>query len=163
MPMSSARLDTASTLPVAVPQPKRRADGAGVETVMLLARVLLGLIFVMSGYGKLMNLGGFTANLTHQGVPFPEVLAVVGAAVEFGGGALIVLGFKARLAALMLVVFVAMATLIAHRFWELDGAARTAQNTQFMKNVAIEGGLMMVVAVGAGCFSLDGLLRRRIG
>jgi putative oxidoreductase len=120
-------------------------------------------MFVMSGYGKLTGLDGFTAMLSSQGVPLAPVMAVLGAAVEFSGGLFIVLGFQARLGAIVLVAFTVAATLIAHRFWEFDGAAYKGQQIQFSKNLSIIGGLLLLVAAGSGRFGLDGLRQRRIG
>jgi putative oxidoreductase len=161
--MTGHRAETVGSLPLAVPHADRRADSPGVDAALLLGRILLGAIFVMSGYGKLTGLEGFTASLQSQGVPFAPVMAVLAGAIEFTGGLLVVLGFQARLGALCLVVFTIAATLIAHRFWEFDGAAYRGQQIQFSKNLSIIGGLLFVAAVGAGRFGLDGLRHRRIG
>jgi putative oxidoreductase len=133
------------------------------EFLLLVGRILLGAIFVLSGWGKLMGLSAFAASLEKNGVPAPQVLAVVGAVVEFGGGLAIVLGLWTQLAALLMVAFVVVATLIAHRFWAFEGAARTMQQTNFLKNAAIIGGFLVVAAAGGGRISLDGLMRGRLG
>jgi putative oxidoreductase len=128
------------------------AEGAA----LLLGRLLLAAIFLWSGFGKLTNLGGFVQSLAHQGVPAPEVLGVVGACVEFFGGLAVAVGFRARWAALLMVAFTIAATLIAHRFWEVqDAAARAGQQVNFMKNVAIVGGFLLLSARGAGPISVD--------
>ena len=134
-----------------------RAAAPPTEGVaLLLGRVLLAAIFLVSGFGKLTNLGGFADSLAHQGVPAPWVLAVVGACVEFFGGVAVAVGFRARWAALLMVAFTIVATLIAHRFWEVqDAAARMGQQIQFMKNVAIVGGFLLLHARGAGPLSAD--------
>src|SRR5262245_37716865 len=89
------------------------------DHLLLIARVALGLIFVISGYGKLMGLAAFSASLTARGVPLAaEFWGPVGAAVEFVGGILIVLGLGTRYAALLMILFVIVATGISHRFWE---------------------------------------------
>jgi putative oxidoreductase len=161
--MTAHRADTVGSMPVPVPQVERRADAAGIDALLLVGRIALGAIFVMSGYGKLAGLDGFTAVLANQGVPLAPIMAVLAAAAEFSGGLFIVLGFQARLGALVLVAFTVAATLIAHRFWELDGAAYKAQQIQFSKNLSIIGGLLLLVAAGSGRFGLDGLRHRRIG
>jgi putative oxidoreductase len=161
--MSADRVETVGSLPIPVAQPGRGVDSPAVDTLLLLGRILLGAIFVMSGYGKLTGLEGFAASLASQGVPLAPVMAVLAGAVEFSGGLLVVLGFQARLGALGLVVFTIAATMIAHRFWELDGAAYRGQQIQFSKNLSIIGGLLYVAALGAGRFGLDGLRHRRIG
>jgi len=130
-------------------------------SVLLLGRILLGSIFVLSGWGKLMGLAAFTASLARSGVPAPQALAVVGACVEFFGGLAVVLGLWAHLAALLMVAFVVVATLISHRFWEFEGAQRAMQQTNFMKNVAIIGGLLVLSLAGGGRLALDAALTRR--
>ena len=123
---------------------------------LLLGRLALAAIFLWSGFGKLTNLGGFEDSLAHQGVPAPAVLGVVGACVEFFGGLAVAVGFRARWAALLMAAFTVVATLIAHRFWEVqDAAARTGQAINFMKNVAIVGGFLLLHARGAGPLSVD--------
>jgi putative oxidoreductase len=126
----------------------------------LVGRILLGGIFVVSGYGKLMGLTAFAASLENNGVPFASALAPVGASVEFFGGLAIVLGVEVRSAALLMIAFVIVATLISHRFWELQDAARRAQLTQFSKNMAIIGGFALLHAAGGGRFAVERLWRR---
>src|SRR5262249_24085557 len=75
------------------------AAGSAGDVVLLLARCFVGGIFVYSGFGKLTGLEGFAASLAKNGVPMPEIMAVIGAAVEFFGGLAIVLGIKSRYAA----------------------------------------------------------------
>jgi putative oxidoreductase len=140
---------------------------AGAETAVdrgdpwrLIGRILLGGIFVVSGYGKLMGLAAFAASLEKNGVPYASALAPVGASVEFFGGLAIVLGVEVRSAALLMIAFVIVATLISHRFWELQDAARRAQVTQFSKNMAIIGGFALLHAAGGGRFAVERLWRR---
>jgi putative oxidoreductase len=128
---------------------------------LLVGRILLGGIFVVSGYGKVMGLAAFAASLEQKGVPFASAVAPVGACVEFFGGLAIVLGLEVRSAALLMVAFVIVATLISHRFWEVQDAARRAQVTQFSKNVAIIGGFMLLHGAGGGRFAVERLWRRR--
>jgi len=130
------------------------------DPMMLLGRILLGGIFVISGYAKLMGLAAFAASLEKNGVPFASVLAPLGAAVEFFGGVAIVLGIEVRYAALLMIAFVIVATLISHRFWEFEGAARRAQEINFSKNVAIIGGFALLNAAGGGRYAFERLWRR---
>ena len=130
------------------------------DSWMLLGRILLGGIFVVSGYGKLMGVAAFAASLEKNGVPFASTLAPIGAGVEFFGGLAIVIGLEVRYAALLMIAFVIVATLISHRFWEAEGAARRAQTTNFSKNVAIIGGFVLLHAAGGGRFAIERLWRR---
>jgi putative oxidoreductase len=137
------------------------ATGAAGDVIWLVARCLIGGIFVYSGFGKLTGLEGFAASLAKNGVPVPEIMAVIGAAVEFFGGLAIVLGIKSRYAALLMALFTINATLISHRFWELpDPAMFKMQSVHFMKNVAILGAFLLLFVQGGGRLSIDGLWRR---
>ena len=130
------------------------------DLALLLARITLAALFIPGGLRKLMDLGAFTASLQKQGVPFADVLAPIGAGVEFLGGIAVLIGFQTGLAALLLIVFTIIATLIAHRFWEFQGAARQMQQTQFFKNLAIIGGFLALSVSGAGRYALDRLWQR---
>jgi putative oxidoreductase len=129
------------------------------DALLLLGRVALGAIFVTSGLHKLIDLNGFIANLAGKGVPYAAVFAPLGAVVEFFGGLAIVLGLAFRASALLMLVFVVVATAISHRYWEFEGALRVPQQVNFEKNLCIGGGFIVLFAAGAGRLSLDGLLR----
>jgi len=131
------------------------------DQLLLVARVALGLIFVLSGYAKLMGLAAFSASLVARGVPAPELFGPLGAAVEFFGGLLIVFGLWTRYAALLMILFVIVATGISHRFWEFaDPREFRTQQSQFMKNLSIIGGFVFLLATGGGRFAVDTLMRR---
>lgn len=138
-----------------------RATGMPVDALLLSGRVLLGLIYVISGISKLMNLDGFAASLEKSGVPMSGFMAMLGALVEALGGLAVVIGFQTRYAAVLMVLFTVAATLIAHRFWEFTGPPRQMQQTHFMKNLSIIGGFLLLAACGAGRYSFDGLWRGR--
>ena len=78
---------------------------------------------------------------------------------EFPGLAVLI-GFKTRWAALLMLLFTIVATLIAHRFWAYPEAQRAMQQTQFMKNLAIMGGYLFLFVAGAGAWSVDGRGKR---
>jgi putative oxidoreductase len=121
----------------------------------LVGRILLSAIFLFSGFGKLMDWSGTAAGMEKHGmiaVPFFLAGAI---ALELGGGLSVLLGWKARWGAVALLVFIVPATLIFHNFWAEEGAARMNQMTHFMKNIALMGGLLMVMAHGSGGFSID--------
>ncbi len=132
------------------------------DTLLLIGRILLGLIFVRSGSDKLMNIDGFAAGLARNGVPMSTFFAYLGAPVEFISGVAIVFGFATRYAAILMTAFVIVATLISHRYWEYtDMAMRRANDINFYKNVAIIGGAFYVFVTGSGRYALDTLLRRK--
>jgi putative oxidoreductase len=129
------------------------------NALWLLGRILIAVIFIQSGFGKLTNLGGFTAMLANAGVPMSSVLGPVGAVIEFFGGLAILLGLGTRYAALAMIVFVAAATLISHRFWTYPPEQQQAQMINFAKNVAIIGGFLLVFVTGGGHYSLERWMR----
>jgi putative oxidoreductase len=142
-----------------------RAGGTAIpirhaNCLLLAGRILLGSIFVVSGYGKLFGLAAFAASLEQRGVPAASILAVIGACLEFFGGLAVVLGIEVRYTAVLMIAFVIVATLISHRFWELQDAARRTQATQFSKNVAITGGFVLLLAAGGGRYAVERLWRR---
>ena len=129
--------------------------------LLLAGRVLMGWIFVESGLRKLLGMDGFITSLTNRRVPYAGVLGWIGAAVEFLGGLALLFGAWTRCAALALIVFVIVATLIGHRYWEItEPAARRMQQSHFWKNVTIIGGFVLMLVTGSGRWSVDGLRRR---
>ena len=131
------------------------------DLALLLARIGLAALFIPAGLRKLMDLASFTASLQKQGVPYADVLAPIGAGVEFVGAIAVLIGFQTRLAAVLMILFTLAATFIAHRFWEFEAAARTTQQSQFFKNFAIVGGYVVLLVSGPGRYSIDWLLHRR--
>jgi uncharacterized membrane protein YphA (DoxX/SURF4 family) len=95
----------------------------------------------------------------YLGVPLSGIFGVIGPGVEFFGGLAVLLGLQTRYAAVLIAVFTIVATAISHRYWEFSDAARRAQEVNFMKNVCIIGGFLLLAAVGGGRFSIDTLWR----
>ena len=125
------------------------------DLVALFGRILLALIFVVSGLGKITGFAGTAAYMASKGLPMVQVLLPLAIAAELGGGLLLALGWKTRWAAALLVLFLIPTTLIFHQFWGLDPKLAQMQQIHFLKNVAIMGGMLMVIAGGAGAWSLD--------
>lgn len=125
------------------------------DAVALVARILLAAMFVMGGIGKITGYAGAAAYMASKGLPFIPVLLPATILVELGAGVLLVLGLRARIAALLLAAFTIAASVIFHDFWNLAGAARGAQQVLFMKNLAVLGGLLLLARHGPGRFSLD--------
>jgi putative oxidoreductase len=130
------------------------------DLALLVARIAMSALFIPGGLRKLTDLGAFAATLHKQGVPLADVLAPIGACVEFFGGIAVLVGFQLRIATLLMIVFTIVASFIAHRFWELEAPARQMQQTQFFKNLAIIGGFFALWAAGSGRFALDHFLHR---
>jgi len=128
----------------------QRFDG-----MALLGRALLALIFILSGWEKLMGFQGAVGAIASKNLPMPQVLAVIAVIFELGGGLLLLLGLKARWVALLLVVFLVIITPIFHNFWAAAADQMKNQQIHFMKNLAIMGGMFVVAAFGPGRFSFD--------
>jgi putative oxidoreductase len=123
--------------------------------VVLAGRILLGLIFVLSGFGKIAGFDGAVGYIASKGMPVPSLVAVLTICVELGGGLLLVFGFFTRWAALALAVFTVLAALIFHNFWAAPEAQKMMQNINFMKNLSIAGGMLVLAAFGPGALSID--------
>ena len=118
-------------------------------------RILLSMMFIISGWGKITGFAGTAGYMASVGMPFPQLLLVGAIIVELGCGLMLLAGWKVRLAALAIFLFVIPTTLIFHNFWAADPAQAQNQMIHFMKNVTIMGGMLYVMAFGAGPLSLD--------
>ncbi|MBL8288058.1 MAG: DoxX family protein [Rubrivivax sp.] len=126
-----------------------------IAPVVVAGRLLLALIFIVAGYGKLTGLAGTAGYIASKGLPLPAVLAFGAGVLELVGGIALAAGFKARWSALALAVFTLLATFIFHAYWSVPAEQQMVQQLMFMKNLAITGGLLMVFSFGAGPASLD--------
>jgi putative oxidoreductase len=137
------------------------------DTIQLFARILISTVFIVFGFLQFTNIAGYTVNPSVVkfsgmigGVLAPVVIAYLVAAIDFFGGLCLLVGYKVRWAAVVLFVFVILTLFIAHNFWVMEGAPRTANQVNFYKNLAIMGGLLLLFAHGPGRYSLDGRLAR---
>lgn len=121
----------------------------------LAGRILLGVMFAMSGFDKIGGFEGTAGYIASKGLPLPQVLTVLTILVELGGGILLIVGWKARWAALALAVFTLLAAFLFHGYWGVPQAQRMSEYNSFWKNVTIAGGMLMVFAFGPGRHSLD--------
>jgi putative oxidoreductase len=119
----------------------------------VVGRVALVTIFIASGLGKLTGWRGTVAYAGSKGVS--ETLLAIATALELLGAVSIVVGFKARWGALALIIFLVPVTLVFHNFWAVPAAQQQVEMVNFLKNLAICGGLLIVFARGAGAFSID--------
>jgi putative oxidoreductase len=115
-----------------------------------IGRVLIGLPFMMGGLSKLTAYGATTAMIAAAGLPFPPLAFAVAATVELGGGLLLVLGYHVRPVALVLAVFSLVTAVSFH-----SNFADQNQMFHFLKNVMMAGGLLQIVAFGAGAISIE--------
>ena len=128
-----------------------------MKYIPLIGRILFSLIFVSSGImGHMVGLTGTAAYAASQGLPMPTVLVLVAGIIAVLGGLSIMLGYKAKLGALLIVVFLIPVTFTMHNFWTIsDPMARTMQMSLFMKNVSLIGAALMIAYFGSGPVSID--------
>ena|SRR5688572_16233537 len=120
----------------------------------LAGRILITAIFLISGYHKITGFAGVSGMMAKAGMPMPDVLLAGAIAFEIGGALMVLLGWHAWLGALLLIAFTVPPTLMLHNFWAVDAAQYQNQFNHFMKNVAIVGALLYIMAVGPGPLSL---------
>jgi putative oxidoreductase len=125
------------------------------DAVALIGRLLLAAMFVYAGYGKIGGFEGTAGFIASKGLPLAPLLAAGTIALEIVAGVMLVLGWKARWAALSLAAFTVLASVIFHAFWEAPAAQFRTEQLFFLKNMAVTGGLLMVAALGAGRWSVD--------
>jgi len=128
----------------------------------LVGRIFLSAIFVLSGVAKLADPSGTAEHMAAQGIPMIGLLLPLAALVEIVGGLSLITGTFARIGATMLILFLIPTTVLFHDFWAYQGPERVMQMANFMKNVAIGGGLMLVLAHGAARLSVDDRIERRL-
>lgn len=120
-----------------------------------IGRLLLSMIFIFSGFTKITGYAATQGYMESMGVPGMLLPLVI--AVELLGGIAILLGFKARLVAILRAGFSIVSALLFHQFW-ID----ESQMNPFMKNIAMAGGFLMIFAHGPGAYSIDNSHTRRI-
>lgn len=121
-----------------------------MDWIGLAGRILMSAIFIWTGYGKAIAPTATMAAFAHLGLPLPGAAYAVALIIELGGGILFLVGFKARLTALVLAVWCIATAMAAHYHPE-----NREQMLNFMKNVCMAGGFLQVVAFGAGRISVD--------
>ena len=149
--------DTPSSHPM-----RSHADRLAVvwqDFLILCGRILMGWIFLQSGWRKLMDIPGFVKTMPRRDLP--EFLGYVAPPVEFIGGICLLLGLATRYASLVMLLFVIIATFSSHRYWAYPEAQQANQSSHFWKNMAMKGGLLFLFITGAGRYALDRMLARR--
>ena len=126
--------------------------------VAVLGRVLLCTIFLLAAVGnKIPHFQDVAGLMAKEGVPAPQVMLAGAIAFLIAGSLSVILGYKARIGAALLLAFLVLATYYFHDFWTFsDPKARQEQTIQFMKNLGLMGAMLLVIANGTGPMSLDG-------
>lgn len=131
-------------------------------TTSVVGRVLLSGIFLLSALGnKIPNFNDVVGYMEQAGVPAARLMLAGAIAFLIVGSLSLILGLWARIGAGLLLIFLVLATYYFHAFWKLDGQEAAMQQIQFMKNLALMGAMVFVMANGPGRFSVDELVARK--
>jgi len=124
------------------------------SAVPLLGRILVSIVFLFSGLGKVMAFSMMTGVAASKHMPLPALMIGGAAAVEILGGLAVLTGFQAKPASWVLFLYLIPTTFLFHNFWTLQGMDRVDAQAHFLKNVAIMGGLLFIAAFGSGAYSI---------
>ena len=125
------------------------------NTLNLAARLLMVVLFLPAGIGKLIGFAGTVGYISSVGLPLPTLAAAVALIVEIVGSLALLAGFGTRVAALVLAAFTLVASFFFHAYWGVPADQAFMQQLLFFKNIAVVGGLLAIAANGAGAWSLD--------
>ena len=125
------------------------------DALLLVARVLLVVLFVLFGWSKLTGFSGTEQYMASTGAPVPALAAVIAIVMELAVGIVIAVGFKTRVLALVLALYTLGTAFIGHHFWTQTGMEQYINMINFYKNISIIGGLLLLCATGPGKYSFD--------
>jgi putative oxidoreductase len=128
----------------------------------LLGRILIALIFVQAGIGKVGTVDATSAGMASHGIPYAGDLVWGVIALELVGGTMLIVGLLARLVALAFFFYTLALAVLFHPYWAAAGAAARTQHAFFFGHLAMMGGMLFMVAFGAGPFSIDALIFGRV-
>jgi putative oxidoreductase len=131
------------------------------DVTTLAGRILISVMFLISGFFKVGGYAQIVGYATAVHLPAPGVAIALAAAVELACGLAILAGFKTRFAAWLLFLYLIPVTYFFHNFWAVQGQEQQTQMVNFLKNVAIMGGLLVLSVNGAGAYSADRALAKK--
>ena len=121
----------------------------------LVGRILLSAIFLMSGIGKIGGFAGTAGYMASKGIPMVDVLLAITIVIEIGAALMIIGGYKARLGATALFLWMIPVTFMFHNYWAMPADQQMIQQIMFMKNLGLMGGMLYIMAFGSGPMSID--------
>jgi putative oxidoreductase len=140
-----------------------------MDIAYTLGRILVPIVFIVMGVQKILNIEGLARTLIASNIPIPAeienylqglsryvVLAYIIAGLEILAGVMILVGFKARWGAMILIIYGACMIFFVHHFWNMDAAMAATHQAQALLHLSVLGGLLLIVAGGSGPGSLDG-------
>lgn len=127
-----------------------------MKYIPLVGRVLYSLIFILSGVNHLINFSRISEYTASLGVPAPALATIITGIMILAGGLSILIGYKVKVGALLLIIFLVPVTLVAHNFWAIEDAVQSQiQMVMFLKNLALLGGALVFYYFGSGPLSLE--------
>lgn len=130
------------------------------DPFLLASRLLLAMLYVFMGWGKLTGFTGTVAYMTATGAPLPYLSSIVAILVELGLGLLVALGALTSPLAMLLALYTIVTAFIGHHYWTFSGMERYDMWIHFYKNFSIAGGFLALATSGPGRFSIDALLKK---
>jgi putative oxidoreductase len=121
----------------------------------LAGRILMSVLFLISGFFKIGGYSQMVAYSSSKGLPMAGVAIACAAVIELAGGLAIIAGFQTKIAAWVLFLYLIPVTFFFHNFWAMQGAEQQQNMIDFLKNVSIMGGLVILASNGAGPYSVD--------
>jgi putative oxidoreductase len=121
----------------------------------LIGRLLLAFMFVPAGFGKIAGFAGAVGYANSVGMPMATAGVAAALVIELFGGLALLIGYRTRIAAVLLAIFTLVASFFFHNYWAMPAEQQMMQQLMFTKNLAIVGGLLAFAAFGAGGWSLD--------
>ncbi|MGB8631462.1 MAG: DoxX family protein [Xanthobacteraceae bacterium] len=132
-----------------------------VSSITALGRLLIALIFIRAGINQLGSVAATAATMRNHGIPYPDILVWGAITLSLIGGLMLVAGLYARWVALALFFYTLSLALIFHAYWTVsDPTAARAEANSFFGHLSMMGGMLFVVAFGAGAYSIDALINR---
>jgi putative oxidoreductase len=121
----------------------------------LAGRILMSVLFLISGFFKIGGYSQMVAYSSSKGLPMASVAIACAAVIELAGGLAIIAGFQTKIAAWLLFLYLIPVTFLFHNFWAMQGVEQQQNMIDFLKNVSIMGGLVILATYGAGPYSVD--------
>ncbi|HCR3982539.1 TPA: DoxX family protein [Kluyvera ascorbata] len=129
--------------------------GASRDLLLLIARIAIVLLFILSGYPKMLHYDGTVQYMASIGTPMPALAAIIAIVMEVPAVILVILGFFTRPLAVIFLFYTLGTAVIGHHYWNMTGDAVMPNMINFYKNISISGAFLLLAIVGPGRISLD--------
>ena len=129
--------------------------GASRDLLLLVARIAIVLLFILSGYPKMLHYDGTVQYMASIGTPMPALAAIIAIVMEVPAVILVILGFFTRPLAVIFLFYTLGTAVIGHHYWNMTGDAVMPNMINFYKNISISGAVLLLAIVGPGKISLD--------